>query len=321
MLHMRRPRWGVRFSRQELALVAVTAVWGATFLVVHLVVQHGAPLLFVGLRFLAAGAISLVIFRRTLIGLTRRELGAGAAIGMTIFGGYALQTVGLQTIPSSTSAFLTALYVPLVPLLQWAVFRRAPKLAAWAGVALAFTGLVLLADPGSAGLTLSTGELLTLVSTVAIAAEIVLIGLFAGTVDLGRVTVVQLLIAGALSVALIPLVGEAVPAFSWLWLAAAIGLGAASCLIQLTMNWAQQSVSPTRATVIYAGEPVWGGIIGRLAGDRLPGLAIVGAALIVAGVIVSELKPRSRRPQSAPRPADADSATALAGSTDQAGVP
>ncbi|MGY2082657.1 DMT family transporter [Blastococcus sp. SYSU DS0539] len=290
----RRPRWGVRFSRQEMALIAVTAVWGATFLIVHLAMQHGGPLLFVGLRFLAAGAISLVVFRRTLTGLTRRELGAGAAIGVTIFGGYALQTIGLQTIPSSTSAFLTALYVPLVPLLQWAVFRRAPKPAAWAGVALAFTGLVLLAAPGSAGLTLSAGEILTLVSTVAIAAEIVLIGLFAGTVDLGRITVVQLLVGGALSVAMMPVVGEAVPSFSWLWLSAAVGLGAASCLIQITMNWAQQSVSPTRATVIYAGEPVWGGIIGRLAGDRLPGLAIVGAALIVAGVLVSELKPRAR---------------------------
>jgi len=195
-----------------------------------------------------------------------------------------------------------------------------PKPAAWAGVALAFTGLLLLADPGSAGLTLTTGEVLTLVSTVALAAEIVLIGLFAGTVDLGRVTVVQLLVAGALSLALMPVVGEAVPSFSWLWLLAAIGLGAASCLIQLTMNWAQQSVSPTRATVIYAGEPVWGGVVGRLAGDRLPGLAIVGAALIVAGVLVSELKPRSRRPQPAPGRACADGVTAFTGSSDQAGV-
>ena len=62
-------------------------------------------------------------------------------------------------------------------------------------------------------------------------------------------------------------------------------------MIQLTMNWAQKAVSPTRATVIYASEPVWAGIVGRLAGDRLPGLAMVGAALIVIGVLVSELKP------------------------------
>ncbi len=56
------------------------------------------------------------------------------------------------------------------------------------------------------------------------------------------------------------------------------------------MNWAQRSVSPTRATVIYTGEPVWAGIFGRLAGERLPLLALVGAAFIVAGVLVSELK-------------------------------
>jgi drug/metabolite transporter (DMT)-like permease len=60
------------------------------------------------------------------------------------------------------------------------------------------------------------------------------------------------------------------------------------------MNWAQRSVSPTKATVIYAGEPVWGGIVGRLAGDRLPAAALAGAALIVAGVLVSELEPRPR---------------------------
>jgi drug/metabolite transporter (DMT)-like permease len=305
MLHTTtRPGYGFRLTRPELALTAVTAVWGTTFLIVHMAVQHSGPLFFVGLRFVTAGLISLGAFRRQILGLTRRELGAGAAIGIAIFLGYALQTVGLQTIPSSTSAFLTALYVPIVPLLQWVAFRRAPRTAALAGVGLAFAGLVLLAGPGATTLTLSAGEVVTLIGTVAMAGEIVLIGRFAGTVDLGRVTVVQLLVAGGLSLALMPVTGEGVPGFSWIWLAAAVGLGAASCLIQLTMNWAQRSVSPSRATVIYAGEPVWGGLVGRIAGDRLPGLAIFGAVLIVAGVLVSELEPRSGR-----RPAEVQSRT------------
>ena len=46
--------------------------------------------------------------------------------------------------------------------------------------------------------------------------------------------------------------------------------------------------------MIYAGEPVWAGIAGRLAGERLPAIALLGAALIVAGVIVSELKVRAK---------------------------
>jgi drug/metabolite transporter (DMT)-like permease len=89
-----------------------------------------------------------------------------------------------------------------------------------------------------------------------------------------------------------PVTGEGVPSFSWIWLVAAVGLGAASCLIQLTMNWAQRSVSATRATIIYTGEPVWAGVVGRIAGERIPPLAILGAGLIIAGTLLSELQPR-----------------------------
>lgn len=282
-----------RLSRQELVLIGITMLWGTTFLIVHEAMRHSGPLFFVGLRFLTAGLLSALVFRRALAGLNWRELRAGMVIGAAIFLGYGLQTAGLQTISSSKSAFITALYVPLVPLLQWVFMRKAPQAMSWVGITLAFAGLVLLAGPESGGLGLGLGELLTLLSAVAIAAEIILISRYAGRVDLRRVTAVQLLTAGLLSLLAMPLAGEAVPAFSWVWLAGAVGLGAASALIQLAMNWAQQSVSPTRATIIYAGEPVWGGVVGRLAGDRLPAAALLGAALILTGLVVSELKPSS----------------------------
>lgn len=293
MLHTRPRRR--RLSRQELALVLITAVWGATFLIVHVAVQYSGPWFFVGMRFMIAGMISAVIFARILRGITWKEIGAGSAIGVVIFLGYGLQTVGLQTINSSTSAFITALYVPLVPILQWMVFRKPPRLLTWIGVGLAFVGLVLLADPGNVGFTFGSGEIATVLSTLPMAAEIILIGWFAGKVNLGRVTVVQLLVAGLLGFLAMPIVGEELPAFSWVWVGAAVALGAASCLIQLTMNWAQRTVSPTRATIIYAAEPVWAAIIGRVAGDRLLPVAVAGAVFIVAGALVSELKPRSKR--------------------------
>jgi drug/metabolite transporter (DMT)-like permease len=298
MLHNPPRRRGL--SRQELALVLVTAVWGATFLVVHIAVQYSGPWFFVGIRFVTAGLISAVLFARVLRGITRSELAAGAAIGVMIFLGYGLQTFGLQTITSSTSAFITALYVPFVPFLQWIVFKKPPRVPTWIGVVLAFVGLLLLANPGSVDFSFGAGEIATVVSTLPIAAEIILIGWFAGKVHLGRVTVVQLLVAGMLGFLTMPVVGEQPPAFSWVWMAAAVALGAASCIIQLTMNWAQRSVSPTRATIIYAAEPVWAAIIGRIAGERLPPIAVAGAVLIVAGALVSELGPRQNRGGSAP---------------------
>lgn len=293
MLHNDAPR-KTFFSRQEAALIGITLIWGFTFLIVHLAVGHSGPLFFVGLRFVAAGLLTMVVFRGALRGLTKTELVAGSAIGVTIFLGYGLQTYGLQSISSSTSAFLTALYVPMVPLIQWLVMRRPPRALTWAGIALAFVGLVFLAGPDAWQVGLGRGEVATLLSAAAIAAEIILIGRFASEVDSSRITVVQLLVGGLLSFAMMPIAGESIPAFSWVWLLAGLGLGIASALIQLTMNWAQKSVSPTRATIIYASEPFWAGIIGRIAGDRLPPLAILGGVFIIAGVIVSELNPRRR---------------------------
>ncbi|WP_311246085.1 DMT family transporter [Microbacterium sp. WCS2018Hpa-23] len=302
-------RW-MSLRRQEVALIAVTAVWGGTFLLVHWAMQHSGPSFFVGIRFLVAGLISVVIFRRVLRGIRWRDIGAGVAIGVMIYLGYGLQTVGLQTIDSSTSAFITAMYIPLVPLAQWAVFRKRPPAMAFVGAGLAFLGLMLIAGPDAFALTLGSGEILTMISTLPIAAEIILISVFAGRIDLGRITVIQLLTAGVLGILTMPVVGEGLPEFSWIWVGCAIGLGAASCIIQLTMNWAQKSVSPTRATIIYAGEPVWAAAIGRIAGERLPVTALIGGALVVLGILASELRLVRRRdktptPTPAPAPAPA----------------
>jgi len=283
-----------RFSKAECVLVLITMVWGGTFLLVQHAMTVSGPMFFVGLRFAAAAAIVALFSWRHLRELTLVEIKAGSFIGVAIMLGYGLQTVGLQTIPSSQSAFITALYVPFVPLLQWLVLGRRPGLMPSIGIMLAFTGLMLLSGPSGAALNFSPGEIATLISAIAIAAEIILISTYAGQVDVRRVTVVQLAATSVLSFLLVVPTGETLPDFSWTLLVTALGLGAASAAIQVAMNWAQKSVSPTRATLIYAGEPVWAGIVGRLAGERLPAIALVGAGLIVAAVIVSELKTKGK---------------------------
>jgi len=282
----------LRLSKAELVLVFITMLWGGTFLLVHNVMTVSGPMFFVGLRFAAAALFVGLVSARALPGLTLTELKAGVLIGASIMLGYGLQTMGLQTISSSQSAFITALYVPFVPLLQWLVLGRRPGLMPSIGICLAFLGLMLLAGPEGGTLHFSEGEVVTLVSAVAIAAEIILISRYAGQVDVRRVTVVQLATASLLSFLMIVPTQERIPDFSWLLLLSALGLGAMSAIIQVAMNWAQQSVSPTRATLIYAGEPVWAGIVGRIAGERLPGVALIGGLLIVIAVVVSELKIR-----------------------------
>lgn len=280
-----------RLSRQEIVLIGITVLWGTTYLIVHTAMLYCGPSFFVGVRFITAGVASLFLFRRSLAHTTKQEVAVGFGIGIIILLGYFFQTLGLKTVTSSQSAFITALFVPFVPMLQWLLFKRFPNQMRCIGIITAFAGLMLLTGAKAQGMTFSMGEFVTLLSTIAFSAQIVLISYFAPTVDSRRVTIIELWVCGVLSLLLMPVTGEAMPTFSWIWLAAAVGLGLATSGIQLAMNWAQKTINPTRATLIYAGEPVWGGIVGRLGGDRLPPLSFVGAGLIVIAVIVSELKP------------------------------
>ena len=286
------PKSNTFVNLPELALIAITFIWGGTFLVVHNAVTANGPLAFVAARFAIAAAICSLICRRQLLKLTRAELVTGVAIGVSIFGGYTLQTYGLMFISSSKSAFITAFYVPIVPLVQWLVFKQRPHPAVWVAVVVAFTGLVLLTGTDGLSMGFGQGELITAVGAIAIALEIILVSRVAASLNILRVTIVQLATASLIALMLMPVLGEAPPPLSKTFVLSVIALGCASALIQYVMNWAQKRISATKATLIYAGEPVWAGVIGRIAGERLPGLAIVGAVLIIAAGILSEWRPK-----------------------------
>ncbi|MGE4062676.1 MAG: DMT family transporter [Rhodospirillaceae bacterium] len=281
--------------RAEAALLAVTIVWGGTFLAVQYAMSLSEPLFFVGLRFAIAAAVALIVAGKSLKDVTRYEIFAGCTIGISICAGYTLQSEGLRHVLSSESAFITALYVPIVPILQWALLRRPPNAATWAGAGLAFAGMTLIGTDGAGLDALGWGELITLASAFVFAGEILLIGYFAPRVDARRVTAIQLAATSVLAFTLMPVFGEvSPPAVPWQLLAVAGALGLASSIIQLTMNWAQKFVSPARATIIYASEPVWAALVGLAAGERLGVLGWFGGGLVLAGVLVSEIRKKGQ---------------------------
>jgi drug/metabolite transporter (DMT)-like permease len=165
----------------------------------------------------------------------------------------------------------------------------------WIGILLAFIGLVLIANPSGASFGFGKGEWMTLASAIAFSAEIILIGRYAESIDAGRVAMLDLVIVAIAGFVAMPLAGERFQMPTATILVCGVGLGVASAFIQLAMNWAQRTVSPTRATLIYSSEPVFAGILGRFAGERLGAMGWAGAALILCGVVIGELKPRRWR--------------------------
>lgn len=285
------PLWKAKLP--QLSLILITIIWGGSFITVQYGLHFSSPILFVALRFAAAALAVTFISWKHLKGFNLKELIAGAVIGAVIAIGYGTQTVGLQSISSSESAFLTALYVPLVPILLWLLFRKKPQVMTWIGALFAFVGLVFLTGNGFGSIQLNFGQTLTILGSIAIALEIIFISYFAPKVNTRRVTVLQLIFASLFCFMLAPLIGETqMPAFHPHLIFILIGLGIASACIQLVMNWAQEMVNPSQAAIIYSGEPVWAALFGRIAGERLPALALLGGLMVVLGVIASEWKPK-----------------------------
>lgn len=281
----------------HLAMVFVTMIWGTTYLLVQHGLTASSPMFFVACRFAAASvAVGLISFKQ-LKHFTRHDVWAAMVIGFSITIGYGAQTIGLQYITSSESAFFTALFVPFVPFILWIGFKKVPHMMSLVGIVLAFVGLLLLSGNGLTSISFNFGQLITILSAFAVATEIILISHFAPRVNLQRVTVLQLVFASLFAFLSMPLVGETtIPPFSTTLVTLTVGLGLASAFIQLVMNWSQRVVEPSTAAVIYAGEPVWAGIFGRMAGERLPPIALLGGALVVASILISEYRPK-KKPQ------------------------
>ncbi|MDO5537983.1 MAG: DMT family transporter [Desulfovibrionaceae bacterium] len=280
--------------RHELALCFVTMLWGATFLIIRNAMEHCGPLWFVGLRTGTAALVLLLVSFPILRETTARELRAGLVVGFFIFLGFALQTAGLATLDASKSAFLTAFYVPLVPLLERVFMGHPLTRRSLAGLTLAFAGVILLTGGTKLSFSGSPGECLTLLCSLLFALEIVFTGIFAPGCNARRMTLIEMTVISVLSFVFMPVTGETVPAFSWYVTLSACALGAATALIQFVIVWAQKVVPPTRATLIYTTEPVWGGFFGALAGERMTASALAGCGLILSGIltgIVRRTKP------------------------------
>ena len=124
--------------RADLTLAFIALIWGTTFVLVKRALDDISPFLYLALRFTLAAMVLGIYFRKRIAqGISRRDIGIGMVVGAVLMSGYVMQTVGLQTTTPSKSAFLTGLYVVLVPFAAAIVYQVRPRWAEVAGVAIA----------------------------------------------------------------------------------------------------------------------------------------------------------------------------------------
>lgn len=165
-----------------LLLLAVVAVWGATFPLVKRALQDCTPLLFNQLRMLLAAGVLAVVHIREWRRMSRRSVVTGAVAGFFLAAGYEFQTAGLALTTPSKSAFLTGMIVIFVPILamlpgirtRGATLRIPRTLSA---AVIAFAGILLLTIPAGTPArdlysVINRGDVLTLICALAFACHL-----------------------------------------------------------------------------------------------------------------------------------------------------
>ena len=283
----------------DLALALVALIWGSTFIMVKQALEGTSPLLFLALRFTLASFALAAVFRLRPVDLASRprEFRGGILTGLFLFAGFAFQTFGLRLTTPSKSAFVTGLYIVLVPLLGSLVYKKAPHPSEGLGVALATAGMGLMTiDPET--FRIGTGDWLTLVCAFAFAAHILLVGHYTRLGGVEMLSLSQIAAAAVLAGATFWWVET--PRVRWdlqLGLALVVTALLATALAFAVQVWAQRRVPPTRAALIFSLEPVFAWLTSLVvAGEILSLRASAGAALILGGIVLVELKPVGRRP-------------------------
>lgn len=267
----------------RLALLLTTLIWGATFPATKAALEQIPPLSFLFLRFLlgAALVVGWLLAANHPLRRERAVLRAAAVATVFLFFGYVLQTVGLRDTSASNSAFLTALYVVIVPIMLRRFDRRVMTAAA-----IATAGLWLLVKPSA---TMNGGDLLSFGCAVAFAGHIVCLERFTREFDAPSLLAWQM---AAMTVLLGPtLLWEQAPAGSFaptgvllIGMGVTGGLATGAFAVQL---WAQRIVPAQQVALVFASEPAYAAWLSwYFLGETMDTSGWIGSGLILAAVVL-----------------------------------
>ena len=281
-----------------IGLLAMTAVWGSTFVLIKGVVDRMPVADFLAVRFIIAAIAMFALFHRHVARLERRQLLRGMALGALYGCGQLLQTWGLTLISPSVSGFVTGMYVVFTPILATLLLRQRMPATVWLAVGLATLGLALLSLNG---FSVDTGVWLTLASAALYGLHIVALGHWSRAEEAFGLSAVQMAV-----IALVCLLataghgGPVLPPDRSAWIAVlymALVAGAGAMLMQ---TWAQAHLPATRAAIVMTTEPVFAAAFAvALGSDVLTWRMLCGGGLVLAAMYLVELMPRRQLPAEA----------------------
>lgn len=277
-----------------LGLLITAFIWGFAFVVVKNSLDYISPIYMLAFRFTIAGIMLSLVFMKRMRKVTKKMLGHGAIVGLCLFGAYLLQTIGCDYTTAGKNAFLTTIYVVLVPFLAWILHKGRPDRYCVTAAIIAIVGIGLLTLDGD--YSVNIGDMLTLACGVLFAFQIIFIDQYTETDDPVLIAILQLVFAAAYSwiVALIaggefPLeaVQKSEVIISMLY------LGLLSTMVAfLLQNVCQKYLRPATASLLMSTESVFGVLCSVVfLGELMSSKMVIGCVLIFGAIVLNETKP------------------------------
>ncbi|MBK7676415.1 MAG: DMT family transporter [Candidatus Accumulibacter sp.] len=286
-------------SQANLLLLAVAVIWGSAFIAQAEGMAGVGPLTFTGIRFLLGTAIVLPLAWREwqlLAARGARPVPADAlgisALGLLLMLGAALQQIGIASTTVTNAGFLTALYVPLVPLLAWLILRTRPHWSVWPTSLGCLGGTWLLS--GAEALDPLVGDAWVIASSVFWALHLLFVGRIADRIAAPfLVACGQFLVCGLISLLCAGLSEVITLAGIRQALLPIVYAGVVSVAIGFTAQVVgQRYAQPADAAIILSAETVFAALFGfLLMGDRLDASGLAGCALILVCIVVVQVAP------------------------------
>jgi drug/metabolite transporter (DMT)-like permease len=270
-----------------LALVAVTAIWGYTFVPVQKALDAYPLFAFLAVRFAISGVALAPFAWAPLRSLPRAGWAAGVLAGGFLAAAYAFQTAGLDLTTVSSTGFITGLYVVFTPILALALFRTPVPAAAWVGVGLALVGLALISGiPGGS----VVGNALVVANAVAQSFQIVAMERFAPRYDARALTFIQMSVSCAAFVVIAVAAGQVqVPDDAQTWYALVVTGVFAGALGYLVATWVQSRETAARTALVFTLEAPFAAFFGvLLLSESLGWAGWAGCAVMLSGIVLSE---------------------------------
>lgn len=279
-----------RSKKATILLIIGTLFWGMTFVFIKEGLNLVDLYLLLALRFLIAGGILFFLFLKQMKKINGPLLRDGLILTIPFALGYFLQTYGLQFTSATKSGFITGLCVVTVPIYLIIWKKQIPTIPQIFSVMLATAGLGYLTL--SDGLSLSTGDLWTLLGAFAFGLHVVLISHYSRKHPPMPLAFIQIFTTGFLNLIITVSIGRfTIPTHYIAWQAILFTAIFATAFTYGIQNRYQKEISEVKAAVIYSLEPLFGALTAFIyLGESIPLSGYIGGFLICFGMIISDIK-------------------------------